>query len=180
MRAFQKFSTQHEDFIHDLSYDFYGKRMATCSSDQKIKVWDLNDRSEWVCSAEWKAHNGSIWRVEWAHPEFGTIIASCSFDRTVCVWEEQEGSDGTTKWLCRATLLDSRQSVQDIKFAPRHLGLRLVPFSFMFSSFVYRYPSATCPSRNSFRTDNVIANLYATSQRFLYSHNDRRRALSME
>jgi len=129
MRAFQKFSTQHEDFIHDLSYDFYGKRMATCSSDQKIKVWDLNDRSEWVCSAEWKAHNGSIWRVEWAHPEFGTIIASCSFDRTVCVWEEQEGSDGTTKWLCRATLLDSRQSVQDIKFAPRHLGLRLATCS---------------------------------------------------
>ena len=26
----------HEDLIHDVAYDFYGKRMATCSSDQKV------------------------------------------------------------------------------------------------------------------------------------------------
>ena len=28
----------HKDLIHDVSYDFYGKRMATCSSDQSVKV----------------------------------------------------------------------------------------------------------------------------------------------
>ena len=28
----------HEDLIHDVAYDFYGKRMATCSSDQHVKV----------------------------------------------------------------------------------------------------------------------------------------------
>jgi nucleoporin SEH1 len=28
----------HEDLIHDVAYDFYGKRMATCSSDQTVKV----------------------------------------------------------------------------------------------------------------------------------------------
>lgn len=31
--------TEHKDVIHDVSYDFYGKRMATCASDQCIKVW---------------------------------------------------------------------------------------------------------------------------------------------
>ena len=31
-------STDHKDLIHDVSYDFYGHRMATCSSDQSVKV----------------------------------------------------------------------------------------------------------------------------------------------
>jgi hypothetical protein len=36
-----------------------------------------------------KAHNGSVWKVAWAHPEFGMgVLASASFDRTVCIWEE--------------------------------------------------------------------------------------------
>lgn len=30
--------TDHKDLIHDVAYDFYGKRMATCSSDQSVKV----------------------------------------------------------------------------------------------------------------------------------------------
>lgn len=84
--------TKHEDLIHDLAYDFYGKRLATCSSDQRIKVWDLDDVNGWVCTHQWKAHSGPIWHVDWAAPEFGQVIASCSSDRTVCVWEESEGS----------------------------------------------------------------------------------------
>lgn len=28
----------HKDLIHDVSYDFHGTRMATCSSDQSVKV----------------------------------------------------------------------------------------------------------------------------------------------
>ena len=33
-------NTDHKDLIHDVSYDFYGRRMATCSSDQSVKVRD--------------------------------------------------------------------------------------------------------------------------------------------
>ena len=36
----RKFSTNHEDYIHDIGWDYYGKRLATCSSDQKLKVFD--------------------------------------------------------------------------------------------------------------------------------------------
>ncbi|CAL1263755.1 unnamed protein product [Larinioides sclopetarius] len=61
----------HKDLIHDVAYDFYGERLATCSSDQTVKT-----------------HCGSVWKVTWAHPEFGQVIATCSFDRTVAVWEE--------------------------------------------------------------------------------------------
>lgn len=30
--------TEHQDLIHDVSYDFHGRRMATCSTDQSVKV----------------------------------------------------------------------------------------------------------------------------------------------
>jgi len=39
-------------------------------------------------TASWKAHNGSVWKVTWAHPDFGQVIATCSFDRTAAIWEE--------------------------------------------------------------------------------------------
>lgn len=32
----------HKDLIHDVAYDFYGKRLATCSSDQSVKVIIIN------------------------------------------------------------------------------------------------------------------------------------------
>ncbi|NP_001139932.1 nucleoporin seh1 [Salmo salar] len=31
-------AADHKDLIHDVSYDFHGRRMATCSSDQSVKV----------------------------------------------------------------------------------------------------------------------------------------------
>lgn len=34
-------TAEHKDLIHDIAYDFYGQRMATCSSDQFVKVWKL-------------------------------------------------------------------------------------------------------------------------------------------
>jgi len=34
----QKIVSDHKDLIHDVSFDFFGKRMATCSSDQSVKV----------------------------------------------------------------------------------------------------------------------------------------------
>ena len=31
-------NAEHKDLIHDIAYDFYGQRMATCSSDHYVKV----------------------------------------------------------------------------------------------------------------------------------------------
>lgn len=116
-----------------MSFDFYGKRLATCSSDRKIKIWEEHGQ-EWRLEYEWNAHQASVWKLAWAHPEFGQIIASCSFDRTVSIWEDQgmylntASASGSMKegWRNQAQLVDSRESVHDVKFCPRHLGLRLV------------------------------------------------------
>ena len=125
MYVTKSIDANHEDLIHDVAYDFYGKRMATCSSDQKVKVWDQQDSGEWVCSASWKSHYGSVWKVNWAHPEFGQVmkgemkvgkirrgnfqvIATCSFDRTAAVWEEivgEKSSGGLNHWVNPAASL---------------------------------------------------------------------------
>jgi len=31
-------AAEHKDLIQDVAYDFHGKRMATCSCDQHVKV----------------------------------------------------------------------------------------------------------------------------------------------
>ena len=126
-------SADHKDLIHDVAYDFYGRRFATCSSDQNVKVWDLSEDDIWKCTASWKTHSASVWKVTWAHPEFGSVLATCSFDRTVAIWEELTVADGCERnqshWVKRTSLVDSRTSVTDVKFAPKHLGLLLATCS---------------------------------------------------
>lgn len=37
-----------------------------------------------------QGHTGAIWKVKWADPEFGQVIASCGYDKQVILWEENE------------------------------------------------------------------------------------------
>jgi len=128
--------TGHTEFLHDIAYDFYGRRLATCSSDTKDAIRIFRQ----VPSAD---GNGSIWEEEpngrlehghtcpvnklgWAHPEFGAMIASCSDDQKVIIWKEEVGSGGNEmKWERKADLVGARRPVLDVKFAPHHMGLKL-------------------------------------------------------
>lgn len=123
------FITGHEELIHDIKYDFYGKTVATASSDQHIKVFDLDPAtSSWILNDLWKAHDSLVVKLSWAHPEFSSsrILASCSFDRTVKIWQEQteEMPGSGRRWARLATLNDSRGPIYDVTFAPNHLGLK--------------------------------------------------------
>lgn len=118
--------------------------------------------SEWnyrvVSQDSFKTHTGSVWKVTWAHPEFGKILATCSFDRTTAIWEEigkfewmkfgdnrlfetfsvsESGSEKTqSHWLRRYVMVDSRANVTDVKFGPKHLGLMLVSLTIHLSSWI--------------------------------------------
>ena len=57
---------QHKDLIHDVAYDYFGHRLATASSDQTVKIWDYDQETQkWICTASWKCHFGSVWKVTW-------------------------------------------------------------------------------------------------------------------
>lgn len=131
----------HKDLIHDVAYDHYGRRLATCSSDQSVKVWDLSEDGTWKLKSSWKSHSGSVWKVTWAHPGFGQILATCSFDRTAVIWEEIVDEKHQSCWAKRATLVESRTSLTDIKFAPKHLGLMLVTCASDGHTRIYEAPN---------------------------------------
>ncbi|PPQ76198.1 hypothetical protein CVT26_009095 [Gymnopilus dilepis] len=140
-------SNAHNDLVTDAAYDFYGLRLATCSLDQRIKVWQMDESNNWTVEDDWKAHDAPVSKLSWAHPEFGSIIASSSFDRTVKIWEQAgphidaesqpppavNGSSQnhagsgplSSRWIERAVLADAKGTVRAVEFAPHHFGLKL-------------------------------------------------------
>jgi protein transport protein SEC13 len=123
MAAGGVFESGHLDMVHDAQLDYYGKRLATCSSDRTIKVFDLSgDQRTHI--ADLKGHEGPVWTVCWAHPRYGSLLASASFDHRVILWKE--GSDG--QWM----------QVSSWQQACRHL-LHAEHFFHMYSSCTSAY-----------------------------------------
>lgn len=53
MQAVVSFPTEHKDLVHYVAYDFYGERLATCSSDHTVRVWKM-ENGQWVLADELK------------------------------------------------------------------------------------------------------------------------------
>ena len=68
-------------------------------------------------------HDGPVWMCAWAHPKFGTLLASCSFDHKVIIWKESEQGVFSAIYTSPATLHDA--SVNAISWAPHEFGLSL-------------------------------------------------------
>ena len=113
--------TTHADLIHDAQLDYYGKRLATCSSDRTIKIYDVIDGGERQQVADLTGHGGPVWQVVWAHPKYGSLIASCSYDRQVFVWKEV----APCQWSVIYTYSSHEGSVNSIAWCPPELGLCL-------------------------------------------------------
>jgi WD40 repeat protein len=124
--------TGHLDMVHDAQLDYYGKRLATCSSDRTVKVFDLAGDQRTLI-ADLRGHDGPIWQVSWAHPRYGSLLASASFDHRVIIWKEgQEGQWMQVRRRCllcaqlpclqehQTALLQSVGPSQHPAVAPRH------------------------------------------------------------
>ncbi|KAF9074582.1 WD40-repeat-containing domain protein [Rhodocollybia butyracea] len=120
--------TAHEDMIHDAQLDYYGKRLATCSSDRTVKVFDVveGDSSKITSASHTlKGHTGPVWQVAWAHPKFGHILASCSYDGKVLIWKEQQGQGAAGGWSKVGEHTLHTASVNSVSWAPHELGAML-------------------------------------------------------
>ncbi|KDD73768.1 hypothetical protein H632_c1854p2, partial [Helicosporidium sp. ATCC 50920] len=55
-----QFETGHADAVNDAAFDYYGKRLATCSSDHGIKIFDvIGDQVTHL--ADLVGHQGPVW-----------------------------------------------------------------------------------------------------------------------
>ncbi|KNZ74283.1 Nucleoporin SEH1 [Termitomyces sp. J132] len=183
----------HSDLVTDASYDFYGLRLATCSLDQRIKVWHLDEASgSWSVKDDWKAHDAPVSKLSWAHPEFGSIIASSSFDRSVKVWEQslpsgqsessqQTSGSGiggtsaqpqpsTSRWIERAVLTDARGTVRAVEFAPHHFGLKLATIASDNSLRIYECIEQPSISTWQLSEELDVQNLSSSGSPSLHTH----------
>lgn len=80
--------TQHNNNIHDAQLDYYGKKLATASSDRTIKIFEVVGENHYNQIESLSGHSGAVWQVSWAHPKFGVLLASCSYDRSVIIHRE--------------------------------------------------------------------------------------------
>uniref|UniRef100_A0A8C9CUS5 Protein SEC13 homolog n=2 Tax=Panthera TaxID=9688 RepID=A0A8C9CUS5_PANLE len=111
--------TSHEDMIHDAQMDYYGTRLATCSSDRSVKIFDVRNGGQ-ILIADLRGHEGPVWQVAWAHPMYGNILASCSYDRKVIIWKEENGT-----WEKTHEHTGHDSSVNSVCWAPHDYGLIL-------------------------------------------------------
>nr|CAG4651892.1 EOG090X07N7 [Triops cancriformis] len=111
--------TGHEDMIHDAQMDYFGTRLATCSSDRSVRVYDIKNGAQSL-AAELRGHEGPVWQVAWAHPMYGNILASCSYDRKVIIWRESNG-----QWIKSHEYANHDSSVNSLCWAPHDFGLIL-------------------------------------------------------
>mmetsp|Transcript_5326 Transcript_5326/g.9588 ORF Transcript_5326/g.9588 Transcript_5326/m.9588 type:complete len:466 (+) Transcript_5326:160-1557(+) len=112
-------NTEHKEMIHDAQLDYYAKKLATCSSDATVKVYDILGDQQCILQSELKGHEAPVWQVSWAHPKFGVVLASCSFDGKVIIHREQPG-----QWQ-KIFSYDMDSSVNSIAWAPHEYDLCL-------------------------------------------------------
>jgi nucleoporin SEH1 len=75
----------HGDLVTDAAYDFYGVRLATCSLDHRIKVWQLDESDgNWIAVADWKVRVSPPVVASFGAPELKTGSGSrCCGDETL-------------------------------------------------------------------------------------------------
>ncbi|KAI4280395.1 MAG: hypothetical protein L6R38_004490 [Xanthoria sp. 2 TBL-2021] len=109
----------HDDMIHDAVLDYYGRRLATCSSDKTIKIFEIEGENHKLTETL-RGHEGAVWCVSWAHPKYGNILASSSYDGKVFIWREQSGL-----WSKVADFAHHNASVNIVSWSPHESGCLL-------------------------------------------------------
>jgi protein transport protein SEC13 len=118
----QTVETGHADTVHDAQLDFYGRRLATCSSDRTIRIFDVDTSGSRALVTTLEGHDGPVWQVAWAHPtrHGRPILASCGFDGRVILWIEDSPGG---QWRVYYDYAWHASSVNSVCFAPHEYGL---------------------------------------------------------
>ncbi|KAH0849538.1 hypothetical protein HID58_096296 [Brassica napus] len=123
--AGHKIETGHEDTVHDVQMDYYGKRVATASSDCTIKITGVSNNGASQHLATLTGHRGPVWEsfsgkkaaktsglrptsspttktsvssIAWAPYELGLSLACGSSDGNISVFTGRgDGGWDTTK-----------------------------------------------------------------------------------
>lgn len=107
----------HESTVWDIAFDGEGKRLASCSDDKTVKIWQqyLPGNSEGVATPDneptWKCvctlsgfHNRTIYSISWCKLS-GAIATACG-DDTIRIFKEVPNSEGCSTGTMNAPQFD--------------------------------------------------------------------------
>lgn len=111
----------HSEVIHHAALNYYGTRLASCSSDKTVKIFEVSDKG--ITALETlTGHIGPVWYADWCHPSMGEILlATCGYDGRVMIWKEQAG-----RMVSLTTHAVHSASVNCVKWAPHEYGMFLL------------------------------------------------------
>ncbi|PQE19883.1 transporter sec-13 protein [Rutstroemia sp. NJR-2017a BVV2] len=109
----------HDDMIHDAALDYYGRRLATCSSDRTVKIFEIEGETHRLTETL-KGHEGAIWSISWAHPKYGNILASAGYDGKVLIYRETNST-----WTRIYDFALHTASVNSLSWCPHESGCLL-------------------------------------------------------
>ncbi|KAG4028214.1 hypothetical protein MFRU_023g00510 [Monilinia fructicola] len=109
----------HDDMIHDAALDYYGRRLATCSSDRTVKIFEIEGETHRLTETL-KGHEGAIWSISWAHPKYGNILASAGYDGKVLIYKETSSA-----WTKIYDFALHTASVNSLSWCPHESGCLL-------------------------------------------------------
>ncbi|KAK3109920.1 hypothetical protein LTR53_016328 [Teratosphaeriaceae sp. CCFEE 6253] len=90
---FHRLSHGHLDLVLATAFNLYGTRMATASSDHRVKVWDRNDQTgQWIVIDVWTAHDAEVTDVKWNGPYVGEHLGTIGEDGLARIWHEDVGA----------------------------------------------------------------------------------------
>ena len=64
----------------------------SCDSNGFVQVSSVNkdpNSEATQVNSFFKAHDGPVWNIAWAHPKYENVFATAGYDRFVRVWKEQ-------------------------------------------------------------------------------------------
>lgn len=116
-----KIENAHGEVIHHAALNYYGTRLATCSNDKTVKIFEVSENG--VSALETlTGHAGPVWYADWCHPSLGeTLLATCGYDGRVMIWKEQNG-----RIVALTTNTVHSASVNCVKWAPHEYGMFLL------------------------------------------------------
>lgn len=159
-----------EAAIHDTKFDYYGRYLATASSDGTIKVFEILPENSQKKTWGTKAHDGPVWHLSWSHPKFGPFLASCGYDCKVIIWKRGTNNNQFTQIY---EYPEHLSSVNSVEFQPMDELILLVGASDGISVHSYNESQGNFQCTSKFPAHNGGVNTVSWSlQRKLVAASD--------
>ena len=66
--GFQSFEHAAADIVLAASFNSSGKRVALCSADHKIRIYDIDGEDSWILTDVWRGHDAEILDARFIFP----------------------------------------------------------------------------------------------------------------